>query len=518
MLAVDINNLPDDIDSLKSIVHNYHTHYELQREEIRLLLARLHGRTSEKRYFSPDEELQGRLFDEIDLHAEDDEAPTEPAGTPVKAHVRKKTGRKPLPESLERVIQEYDVPAEGLLCACGQMKTRIGSDVSERLDIIPAKIQVLRQIRHKYACRSCEGVNDTGESAAVTMAPVPPQMVPRSIAASGLIAYFLTSKFCDGIPFYRQEKQFSRIGVDLSRATMCNIAILTAGGCDRFIELMIEDLRSGPYLGIDETTLQVLNEAGRKNTATSYMWVVRGGTRGHPIVMFRYSPTRSTEAVSPLLEGYRGVIQSDGYGSYDVLAREEAFVHAGCMAHARRYFVDAMKASPGGAAQSFIDLIGQLYKIEADIREGNPAEERIKDLRKEKSVPVLEKIKERLDREVYHIAPKSKLGKAINYMRTQWPKLIVYLEYGFLPIDNNLVENAIRPFVVGRKNWLFSGSPRGATASAALYSIIETAKANGHEPYWYLRYLFEKLPAAKSDDEIHALLPSRLDAASVPRS
>ncbi len=179
--------------------------------------------------------------------------------------------------------------------------------------------------------------------------------------------------------------------------------------------------------------------------------------------------------------------------------------------------MDAMKVSPSGSAQSFIDLIGNLYAVEKDIRERKLDDEKIVEVRREQALPVLEKIKTNLDREVYQVAPKSALGSAIHYMREQWPKLLVYLDYGFFPIDNNLVENAIRPFVIGRKNWLFSGSPRGASASAVIYSIIETAKSNSHEPYWYLRYLFDKIPCSCSDDELRSLLPNRLSPSSVPR-
>lgn len=264
--------------------------------------------------------------------------------------------------------------------------------------------------------------------------------------------------------------------------------------------------------------MQVLDEPGRKNTAKSYMWIFRGGTRDHQIVLFRYSPSRSAKAALPILERYGGIIQTDGYAAYDVVSRTGRLVQAECLAHTRRGFVDAMKTSSSALAQSFVDLIRQLYLIEDGIREKRLSDNETVVAREQNAQPILEKIKERLNREVHHVAPKSKLGQAIRYMLEQWPKLQVYLKYGFLPIDNNLVENAIRPFVVGRKNWLFSGSPLGASASAAIFSIIETAKANGHEPYWYLRYLFENLPAASSDDEIHALLPYRLNTASVPRS
>ena len=494
MIAVDINNLPEDVQTLHGIIRNYHSHYSILQEKMKLLMARHFGRKSEK--ITPEDELQGRLFDEAETYAEETESSRKNETIHVKEHVRKKAGRKPLPAELPREVIEHDIAGHEKICACGKEKTRIGSDECEKLDIIPAKIRVIKHIYHKYACSNCEGVTAEGESKGVVSAPREPQMIPRSIAASGLIAYLLTSKFCDALPFYRQEKMFSRIGVDLSRATMCNIAMLTAERCGRFLELMNEDLLDSRFLGIDETTVQVINEPGRKNTSTSYMWVFRGGAKEHPIVMFRYSQSRSCDAVSAIFERYKGIIQTDGYAAYDIISRREGLIHAGCMAHARRNFIDVMKAAPSGLAQSVIDLIRQLYKIEDEIREKNLTDDEIVAVRRERALPILEKIKERLEREVHHVAPKSGLGKAIRYMLREWPKLLVYLDYGFLPIDNNLVENAIRPFVVGRKNWLFSGSPRGAHASAALYTIIESAKGNGLEPYWYLRFLFDSKRSA----------------------
>jgi transposase len=516
MISVDITNLPEDVTALKSIIEQYHSHNKILEEKITLLTARLFGRRSEK--LTAADQLQGRLFDEADAHADDVDTGEKNETVKVKAYNRTKRGRKPIPENLPREIIEHDISDQEKKCACGKEKTRIGSDESERLDIIPAQIKVIKHVYYKYACSNCEGVTDEGEEKAVVTAPREPQMIPRSIATSGLIAYMLTAKFCDALPFYRQEKMFARIGVELSRATMCNIAMLTVRRSQRFLELMMEELLKSRFLGIDETTVQVMDEPGRKNTTKSFMWVFRGGSRDHPIVVFRYTPTRSAKAALPYLESYDGIIQSDGYKVYDVISRQEKLIHAGCMAHARRRFIDALKAGPSGTAQSIVDFIRQLYKIEDEIRDKNLSDNEIQEVRQKQSLPILEKIKERLDRDVHHVAPGSGLGKAIGYMLEQWPKLLVYLNYGFLPIDNNLVENAIRPFVIGRKNWLFSGSPRGASASAAIYSIIETAKSNGHEPYWYLRYLFEKLPAAKNDDELRGLLPYSIDPASVPRS
>ena len=249
------------------------------------------------------------------------------------------------------------------------------------------------------------------------------------------------------------------------------------------------------------------------------VWVFRGGGSSLLIVMYRYAPTRSGEAAGEVVQGYRGVIQSDAFSGYEALTgRMGQVVHAGCMAHARRHFVEAYRVTKSPLAQSVLAQIAKLYAVEEELRERECSAEEILHLRATKARPVLQALKERIEREAAHVPPKSVLGKALRYFLTHWEKLTVYCDYAFVPIDNNLVENAIRPFVVGRKNWLFSGSPQGAHASSIFYSIIETAKACGHEPYWYLRYLFERLPLAESNDAIRALLPYHVSPEDIVRT
>ncbi len=524
MDSVNITTLPDDTEALKTIILNFKAEYQSEIDkyesqiqglnyQIKLLKARLFGRKSEK--LTAEDILQGRLFDEAETHNEHEEEQLEKESVRVKGFERRKPGRKPLPPDLPRVEEIHDIPEEEKICACGSVLTRIGEETSEKFEIIPAKIHVIKHIRYKYACSICEGTENENEGGAVKIAPLPPQIIPQGIVTPGLLSYILTSKFCDALPFYRQEKMFARIGVDISRATMCNWAMLAHEKMYRMIELLWEKVATSPHIGIDETTIQVLREPGRNNTAKSYMWVFRGGTRDHPVIIFRYSPSRSTEVIKKYLNNFKGYMQSDGYTCYDVFGRREGIIHAGCWAHVRRKFVEAAKVSKEGLAHNVIDYIRKLYKVEEKAREGDLTPEKIVLLRQEESRSLIESLKKLLDREVNHVAPASLLGKAIRYALDDWPKLLVYLENGIVPIDNNMVENAIRPFVVGRKNWLFSGSPRGADASAAIYSVIETAKANGLEPYAYLRYLFEKLPFAKNDDEIRELLPDRIENAEI---
>ncbi|MBU4326283.1 MAG: IS66 family transposase [Proteobacteria bacterium] len=229
----------------------------------------------------------------------------------VEPRTRHKAGRKKLPESLPRVDVIHDIPEEDKICACGGAMSRIGEDVAEKLDIIPAVIQVIRNIRPKYTCKHCEGIETKG--AVVKIAPVPKQIIEKGIATAGLLAHILTAKFVDALPFYRQEKQFSRLGVDIPRATMCNWAMKVAETCKPLLDLLQEMLFFGSLVNSDETTVQVLKEPGRLPTTKSYMWVFRGGPPGKTVYIYHYDPGRSGNVAATFLKGYKGVVQTDGY-------------------------------------------------------------------------------------------------------------------------------------------------------------------------------------------------------------
>ena len=395
---------------------------------------------------------------------------------------------------------------------CGCQLTRIGEEVSEKLDIIPQKIQVIRTIRPKYACRACEGVEDEGPT--VKIASMPPQIIPQGIVTPGLLAYILTNKFEDGLPFYRQQKMFDRLGVDISRGVMSAWALRAAETCVPLIELVHNHILSGSLINMDESPVQVLLEPGRKNTSKSFMWVARGGPPGQPAVLFHYDPGRGGRVAQELVGDFKGYLQTDGYAGYNALGARDGLTHVGCLAHVRRKFMAVLKGSSSkhkaGTASTVVNLIGKLYHLEKQADEQNLDLEGIKNLRQERAKPIMDKIKAILDERVETTPPKSLLGKAVTYALGQWDRLTVYLEDGCLGPDNNPAENAIRPFAVGRKNWLFSGSPSGAKASAAIYSLIESAKANGLNPYEYLITVFEKLPTASSQEDLKALLPHNL--------
>jgi transposase len=519
----DLADLPDDarlskhdIASLLEVVEKkYEEKIHYLEERIRLLQGELYGRKSEKRY--PEDSRQLPIFEQD----RDDQGLLQPAIDDtiiVPAHRRGKRGRKPLPENLPRVEVIHDLAEEEKVCACGAPLSRIGQDICEKLDYIPAKVRVLRHVRFKYACKACEGVEDAGPT--VKIAPAPVQLIEKSMATEGLLAHIIVSKFADALPLYRQQKIFARLGIELPRATMANWLIQAAQRCSPLIELLEHEIRGGPLIQMDETPLQVLKEPGRANTTQSYIWVFCGGTAERPAVLYRYHPTRSGKVALAFLDQYHGYIQCDDYDGYNWLGQQESVIHMGCLAHCRRKFTEVVKArkkirgkhaNAKTLADEALDYIGKLYLIEKRAREQEMTVEQIHNLRQEKAKPILEAFEKWLETTQPLTPPQGLLGIAIKYALRNWSKLTVYIEDGRLKPDNNAAENAIRPIVLGRKNWLFSGAPKGADASAVFFSLIETAKANGLEPYSYLRCLFEQLPLVKDQDGYRGLLPQTID-------
>jgi len=518
----DLKSLPDDADQLKELIASFQIDLEKNQEQIhyleeriRLLQNELFGRKSEKHY--PEDHRQLPIFNDSRIQDESDEALVNNTIV-VPAHKRKKRGRKPLPDHLPRIDKIHDLSEEEKICQCGATLTRFDQDECEKLDYIPAKVRVIRHIRYKYTCKNCEGVQDDGPT--VKIAPLPVQLIPKSIVTAGLMANIVVSKFVDALPFYRQQKIFSRLGIDLSRANMANWVIQVAGMTTPLLELFLNEIRSGPLIHIDESPLQVLNEPGRANTSKSYMWVFCGGRPDRPTVLYQYHPTRSGKVALAFLDDYQGFLQTDDFSGYAHLSAKDGITHLGCWAHARRKFVDVAKVrkkhrgkkvNPTALTDQELDYIGKLYLIEKQARINELSAEQIHALRQEKSKPILEDFKKWLDKTEPLTPPQGLLGKAIKYTLSNWSKLIVFIEDGRLKPDNNTAENAIRPFVLGRKNWLFAGHPNGAAACATFLSLVETAKANALEPYAYLRYLFEQLPHANTQEEYRSLLPQHID-------
>lgn len=505
------------IDSLQKKIHSLEDQNKFLYEQLQLAIQKLYSRLSE-RYTEPDDNLQRSLFEDIENIIEELVPDEKLEPVTIKEHQRNKGGRKPLPENLPRVEVIHDISEEEKLCGCGEIKSRIGEEKSEKLQIDPAKFWVEVHTRPKYACKTCEGVDDEGKT--ISIAPVPPQIIPKSFAGSSLIAHLLIGKFCDALPFYRQEQQFKRYDVQITRSTMCYWFLYVAQSLKPLLDHLKQWVLSGPLINADETPFQVLKEPGRDPSSKSYKWVFMGGPPDRPGIYFHYSPSRGGFVASDFLGDYKGYVQTDGYQGYNFLSQNKQVTHFGCWAHVRRKFKDVNNAYgkknktvtvENGKANYALRKIGDLYLIEREARKANLTESELYQLRQKKSVPILKELELWLEETLPKVPPKCLLGRALNYMANQWPHLINYADNGIVRMDNNQVENAIRPFAIGRKNFLFSVSPKGAEASALFYSLIETAKANGLEPYKYLKYLFEEYPKAVSDQEISALLPVNID-------
>lgn len=509
--------LPDDLSALKALLH-------AQRETHQQALAELHAQAQQhiaflyeqftlfrhRMFGSSSEALanQHRLFDEAEVLASQDDAqaddtqaaPEAAEPTPAQTKPKGRGKRAPLPAELPRLDVVHEVPEAERVCACGTPMVVIGQEVSEQLDIVPMKVQVLRHIRLKYGCPK-------GDEAPTT-APMPVQPLPRSNASPELLAMLLTVKYADGLPLARFQKVLRRHGVDVPRQTLARWVIDSAQVMQPLLNLARDRLFDFPVLHMDETVVQVLKEPGRQAQAKSYMWVQTGGPPERPVVLFDYDPSRGAHVPENLLADYRGWLMTDGYGGYDKVAKTEGLVHLGCWAHVRRKFVDAQRVQgkgKTGRADQALAMIGELYKVEREAKALTDAQRL--DLRTKRSVPLLKKLHEWLLATHDTVLPSSVLGKALRYMAAMWSRLEHYATRGDLPIDNNRAENAIRPFVIGRKAWLFSTTQAGAKASALVYSLIETAKANGVEPYAWLAHVMRTIPTAHTVDDYEALMP-----------
>ncbi len=489
--------LPDDLDALKQLLAQMQSKVALLEEENALLRHRLFGRKSEQSTDADSPQLA--LFNEaeslVETVAEDaDEESANPA--------KRRGKRKPLPADLPRVEVVHELPEHELTCECGCRKHVMGEDVSEQLEIVPMQIRVIKHIRKVYGCRGCE-------TAPVTV-DKPAQLIEKSLASPSVLAMLLTTKYVDGLPLHRFEKVLGRHGVDVSRQTLARWVMQCSELLQPLINLMRDQLLESRVIHCDETRVQVMKEPGREATSQSWMWVQTGGPPDKPVILFDYSTSREQEVASRLLAGYRGYLMTDDYSGYNAIEQQAGVERLGCWAHARRKFVDAQKVQPKGkTGRAYMALlkINALYKIERDQKKHQVSEAELHRVRAERSVPILKELHEWLEKTEPHVTPQSALGKAVGYLANNWSKLKRYTEAGYLPIDNNAAERAIRPFVIGRKNWLFCFTPRCASASARPYSLVETAKANGREPYAWLRHVLERLPQAVSVEDFEALLP-----------
>ena len=396
----------------------------------------------------------------------------------------------------------HDIPDAEKICSCGTELVCIGQAISEQIKYIPAKLSVVQHVRPKYACKPCQ------EN--VKVAPMPNLLLPKCIAGPELVAYTIVAKYCDHIPLYRQEAIWKRLDIEMPRSSLCGWLMKVAELCKPLVLLMQKQLIACEYIQADETTVQVLREVGRDNKTKSFMWCYRGGG-SNPILIYEYQPTRGGYHAESFLTGFKGYLQSDAYSGYNFADRNEDIIKVGCMAHARRKFADIIKITKtNGLAQEGIKFFRSLYKIEKEAQEKNLSPEARHKLRQEKSVTILASFKNWLDAYLTKTSPQSKIYEAIRYSLANWDYLKNYLKDGRVEIDNNLVENAIRPFALGRKNWIFSGSPEGANAGAIFYSLIETCKANNIDPFKYFCEMFKHIRECKNDADYGIILPQNI--------
>lgn len=512
--------LTEELEQLKRTASAARERVVLLEEEIRWLKAQVFGRTAE--HHTPDVNAdQQMLFNEPEVLAalEAAEAALAQRTTPIAAHERVRSGRKAICREFPRQDIVHDLAEDEKVCPRdGTRLERFGEEVSERYGYQKARIWVERHVRPKYGCPCCrEGVR---------IAPVPSSLLPKANVGASLLAHLVANKFVDGIPVYRTCRQLGRLDLELSPST-AGTWVNAAGGGDAvtsLVGLMNEELLSSPFVQMDETYLQVLH-SDKLPTSTHYMVVRSGAPPGKRILLFNYIPSRTAEALQALLVGpngpYAGRLLSDGLDLYDIVAGKLQIAHFGCLVHCRRYYDKASKVTelPSGrglAKSAMVEYLGPVFAVERKIdalraqaeRDGLPPPlNEILALRQQESAPVMRAFKRWVDDLVLGVPPKSALGKALSYTLNQWDKLSRFLGDPELPAHNNVCENEIRPFAVGRRSWLFQGNGVGATASANWLSLIATAKANGLEPYAYLVHVIEALPKATTLAMLEALLP-----------
>jgi transposase len=471
----------------------------IDQQKRRILQLEDYLRLEKSRRYGPSSEAhpgQGELFNEAEqIVAEEQKAEK----NPVK---KSKAGRKGLSDKLPREQVHLNLTEEEKQGAINTFYSKI----KEELDIIPAKVRVLEYLQEKAV------FVENGKQTIIA-AKQPAHPLGKSIASISLLAYIIVAKYCDALPLYRLEKILARYGGSITRTSMANWIIRLSDTFMPLINLMKEHQRESDYLQADETRMQVLKEPEKSATSDKWMWLIRGGPPDQPVVNFEYDASSSAEVPSRLLEGFSGTLQTDGYAGYNQVCRENNIIRIGCWDHARRKFMDAIKAMSVKQKQNgkvskadvAISKIRKLYKIEDGIKSMSPEQRYQK--RQLLSLPILKDLKAWLEKNISKLAKGSLTYTAIYYTLNQWDTLTGYCDNGHLRISNILAENAIRPLAIGRRNWLFSDTPKGAQGSATCYSLIETAKANGLEPYEYLHHVLKHIAAADTVEKLEALLP-----------
>ena len=520
----DEATLPDDPETLKGMIrellamlHNRDQELSGVRQRLDQLLRRLYGPKGE--HFRPD---QPSLFEgaaEPAAASPNTPVPVEPE--PVTSAKKKGHGRRRLPADLNRERVVLDVPdAEKVCPCCSAPRVKIGEETSEQLDYRPAKLFVWEHVRLKYACPKClkatsetpAGSSDT-PSSHIVVAAKPAQPIDKGLPGPGLLAYVITSKYVDHLPLHRQEAILARHGVELARSTLADWMAASAELLTPLYKLMLAEVLKSRVVQTDETRVPVL-DPGRKQTKPGRLWVFVGD-RDHPHTVYDYTATKARDGPAAILKNYRGFLQADAANVFDGLYRPGDIVEVACWAHARRYFHEARETDAARSAEA-LTRIRDFYRVEDEARDlitrqqlvGDAADAVRWQLRQERTKAKLAAFAAWLEDQAPRVLPKSPIGQAIAYARRQWSALQRFTEHGFLNIDNNASERALRAVALGRKNWLFAGSDKGGKTAAVLYTITQTCRRHGIDPFVYLQDVLTRLPLSTSDD-LPSFLPNR---------
>lgn len=434
----------------------------------------------------------------------------------VRAYIRRKCGRKAIDDSTPTKQIYHDIPEEEKICACGCRLKKVGENSTKRLRIIPAKTYAIEDIYPKYACPACEGSGDE-DNPVFRQASAVKYFIPKSIATNELLAYVMTNKFCEHMPFYRQEKAFERRCITVSRADMSNWQEQIYKKLKPLDTLIMNHIKTGTTMNMDETTVRVLNYKNQRENEKrqkSYIWLGIGGPKDKKVVIYRYYESRNAKYIKPFINGFKGWLQTDEYQGYESAIKEhellypdDKIIHVACLAHVRRKFFDASLngKSPGaGKAVKYIQLI---YKKEEELLAMKLSPDELVSKRRKLIEPIFNEFHKWLLEMEPKVPPTLKFGRAISYALSSWQHLLNYLDCPDLFVDNSIAERSIKPFVIGRKNWLFSGSETGAESSCFIFTLIENAKYYNLDPYEYLRCVFDQSVNCHTEKDFEKLLP-----------
>jgi transposase len=482
--------------------------------EMTALLRRMYGPKSEK--FDPRQLLIFGLAVAEEIPVDEKVVEAESGQKLKTRRINHKHGRRKLPDHLPRVEIPHDLTEKQKSCpCCGEMRVCIGSAISEQLEIVVESLKVLKHVRHKYACKACgEGCARCDGQAHIEIAAPAAGPIEKGLPGPGLVSYVIVGKLVDHLPLYRMENRFARQDIEISRSTMCGWMLAAAALVTPLVELMVRRVKQSRVVHTDDTRIPVM-AAGKCRSGRIWPYI---GDEDNPYNIYKYTPDRTRAGPQEFLSDYQGYLQADAYGGYDGIFTGGKVIEVACWAHARRKFFEA-KETDGRRGAQMLEMVRRLYAVEdeattlvAELLTNQPQAtaqqgyELIRLLRQEKSVPILAEVKIWLDAEKELVLPRSPMGGAITYVLNQWAALNRYVEQGYLKIDNNVAERAVKRVAIGRKNWLFAGHDESGAAYALLWSLLASAERHGLNPQRYLTSVLAKI-GQTDPSELEQFLP-----------